>query len=696
MPPDALFRTALALFRAGQLQEALEHYDALLSQQPDHYDALSHSGLVLYRLGHFDEAAARLKSVVDRDEHAADAWCNLATAYRALHRPDEARSALHQALTIDSNLAAAWDNLASVLIETDMVEEAARVAGHAVRLSPHQAMSWYNLAIAHKNEGKLRAALAAARRANQLLPGQPILAGIQADLELECDDPAAARETLHAAVSQHTESALLNRLYGRALEATADLPAALVAYGHAHQCAPEDAGILDEYFYLAKRLCEWNIVETLRPRLFEGLEKGVTGLSPFTLLSEATTLEQQRRSAEIWSLQFPAAASEHFAARRLGRVRVGYLSADFCRHATAVLVAGLFEEHDREEFEVFGYSTGPDDQSRMRARVRSAFDEFVDARGWTAPQLARRIRDDEIDILVDLKGHTADAPTAVAALRPAPIQVSYLGYPGTTGAPWIDYLIGDSVVIPKEDATRYSEAVIELPYSYQINDRLRGVPVRREPKIAGLRDGVFVFACFNDTYKINRSVFDAWAKILQAVPHAILWLLSRRGQEAAQDRLRSEAQIRGVAPERVVFAAERDYDRYLELYLYADIFLDTWPYNGHTTASDALWAGCPVLTLLGEAFAGRVGASLLHAVGLPEMIAGSVDAYVRLAIELAGDNARVTHMRAHLEGPGRASALFNTRATTRAIEAAYRQMMLQSEPGKREGFRVASVEGCMD
>ena len=222
------------------------------------------------------------------------------------------------------------------------------------------------------------------------------------------------------------------------------------------------------------------------------------------------------------------------------------------------------------------------------------------------------------------------------------------------------------------------------------------MPVRCEPSFDGLPDGAFVFACFNDTYKINRSVFEAWAKILQAAPHAVLWLLSRRGQEASQDRLRSEAQILGVAPERIVFAAQRDYDRYLECYLYADVFLDTWPYNGHTTASDALWAGCPVLTLLGETFAGRVGASLLHAVGLPEMIAGSVDAYVRMAIELARDDARVMRLRAHLEGPGRTSALFDTGATTRAIEAAYRQVMLQSERGRREGFRVVNLDARMD
>lgn len=682
MPLDSLLEKAITLFQEGRFEGALQHYDALLSRRPSHLDALSHAGIALYRLGRFSEAAVRLESVVKLDERAADAWCNLAAAYRALHRLDDARAALHQALTIDSRFAAAWDNLASVLIETEMIEEAARVAGHAVRLSPDRAMSWYNLAIAHKNEGQWVAALSAARRANQLLPSEPVLTGIQADLELACGEPGAARDGLRAAVLQHADSALLNRLYGRALEATADLPGALSAYGRAHRLAPDDAGILDEYLYLAKRLCEWDVVEALRPHVFEGLKNGAVGLSPFNLLSEVTSRTEQRRSAEIWSSQFPAATPMQLGPRRPGRIRVGYLSADFHRHATVILAAGLFEAHDRNAFEVFGYSTGPDDRSSMRARVLGAFDQFVDARSWTAAQLARRIRDDEIDILVDLKGHTADAPSAVAALRPAPIQVSYLGYPGTTGAPWIDYLIGDAIVSPEEHAAGYSEAVVQLPHSYQINDRMRSIPVGREREADDPPEGAFVFCCFNDPYKINRIVFDAWAEILHAVPNAILWLLLRRGQEMAQERLRMQAQLRGLPPERLLFASQRDYDPYLELYLHADVFLDTWPYNGHTTASDALWVGCPVLSLKCETFAGRVGASLLSAVGLPELIVDSVGAYVALAVDLAQDPPRVKRMRAYLEGPGRDSPLFDTEASTKAIETAYRQMMLQSERGR--------------
>jgi len=530
------------------------------------------------------------------------------------------------------------------------------------------------------------------RRANELLPNEPILAGIQADLELACGESEAARDGLRAAVLQHAESALLQRLYGRALEATSDLRGALSAYGRAHRLARDDAGILDEYLYLAKRLCEWDVVDALRPNVFEALKRGMAGLSPFPLLSETTSRAQQRRSAENWSSQFPVATPMQVGPRRAGRIRVGYLSADFHRHATVILVAGLFEAHDRHAFEVFGYSTGPDDQSPMRARVLGAFDQFVDARSWTAAELARRIRDDEIDILVDLKGHTANAPSAVAALRPAPIQVSYLGYPGTTGAPWIDYLIGDAIVSPEEHAAGYSEAVVQLPNSYQINDRRRSIPAKRERQAGEPPEDTFVFCCFNDPYKINRVVFDTWAEILRAVPNAVLWLLSRRGQETVEERLRMEAQLRGLSPERLIFACQRDYEQYLALYLHAGVFLDTWPYNGHTTVSDALWAGCPVLSLQCETFAGRVGASLLCAVGLPELVVHSVGAYVALAVDLAQDCTRVTRMRAYLEGAGRGSPLFDTGATTKAIEAGYRQMMLQSERGRREGFCVSRSE----
>ncbi len=303
-------------------------------------------------------------------------------------------------------------------------------------------------------------------------------------------------------------------------------------------------------------------------------------------------------------------------------------------------------------------------------------------------RIADAIRADGVDILIDLKGHTAGAPPGVLALRPAPIQVHYLGYPGTLGAPFVDYLIGDPIVTPPDARCDYAETLVQLPHSYQINDRQRpvGAPVPRET--LGLPPGAVVLCCFNATYKINPEVMDAWARILSAVPGSVLWLLSRNDDDPAIARLRGEAAERGIDPARVHFATMRPNAEYLSLYRHADVFLDTWPYNAHTTGSDALWAGCPIVTFRGDTFPGRVAASLLTAVGVPELVARDVDGYVDLAIALARDEPRRRSLRERLESQGRASPLFDTAATTAALEAAYLNMAEQYRSRRRRPFRV--------
>ncbi len=456
------------------------------------------------------------------------------------------------------------------------------------------------------------------------------------------------------------------------------------------QLDPNYGAALSDLLFLHKQLADWSDLSALRERFLAGVSAGMPNLSPFSLLSDPSTRSQQRRCAESWSRAFPSAAE---APRRPAgdRVRIAYLSADYHQHATAVLAAGLFEQHDRSSFQVTAYSTGIDDSSPMRARLVAGFDRFVDAHGWDARRLAERIAADNIDVLVDLKGHTQAASTAVLALRPAPIQVNYLGFPGTMGAPFIDYLIGDPIVTPFEHATDYSETLVQLPMCYQINDRQRAIADPPPRADLGLPEDAFVYCCFNQSYKINPEVFDAWARILAAVPKGVLWLL---GGNPSADRavleanLAREAAARGIERERLVFAARRSNAEYLGLYRRADLFLDTWPYNAHTTASDALWAGCPVLSFLGETFAGRVAASLLTAVGLPEMIAPDVNGYIGRAVALANAEGTLARARLHLASTGRSSPLFDTAATTRALEAAYLRMVEQTQKGERAPFRV--------
>jgi len=325
----------------------------------------------------------------------------------------------------------------------------------------------------------------------------------------------------------------------------------------------------------------------------------------------------------------------------------------------------------------------------MRERLVRAFDRFVDAAGWPALRLAQAIRNDGIDILVDLKGHTEGAAPAVLALRPSPIQAHYLGYPGTLGGTLVDYLIGDDIVTPVEHAAEYAETIVRLPGSYQVNDRMRpiteSVPSRHE---LGFARSAVVLCCFNRGYKLNPEVFDAWMRILAEVPDAVLWLLTRPGDEILERNLRREMVRRGLDARRLQFAGARSNPDYLALYRVADFFLDTWPYNAHTTASDALWAGCPVLTLRGETFASRVAASLLTAVGLPELIATTIDGYVGKAVALANNPNERQRLRNHLDGPGHDSPLFDTSATTAALEAAYVAMASQYRNQVRAPIRI--------
>ena len=394
--------------------------------------------------------------------------------------------------------------------------------------------------------------------------------------------------------------------------------------------------------------------------------------APFTLVAVSQDLEEQRHAAELHVRQSKAPAPLPPVSYTHPRIRVAYLSADFHEHATAQLMARLFELHDRSQFEVIGVSYGPDDGSAMRQRLKRGFDRFVDAQTVRDPDLARALRQLEIDIAVDLKGHTAYSRMPVLAYRPAPVQATYLGYPGTSGAPYIDYVIADRVVIPPEHQRFYTEKVMYLPDSYQVNDS--GVQIaERTPSRAelGLPEHAFVFCCFNNVFKLLPAMFERWMRILTARPGSVLWLLEPH--EGAMRNLRAAARERGVDPARLLFAPRVPLAEHLARHRQADLFLDTLPYNAHTTASDALRAGLPVLTCLGNTFAGRVAASLLHAVGMPELIAPSLGDYEQMALRLSSDGTAAQKEKLARNLP--TSALFDTERTCRAIEGAFKEML---------------------
>lgn len=436
--------------------------------------------------------------------------------------------------------------------------------------------------------------------------------------------------------------------------------------------------------------CDWRGLSEQWYRARDEMRAGRPVLPAMVATALCEIPEDQLLASRILAgTRFPARAPLWNGERHQHeRIRLAYLSADFHAHATAVLTVGLFEAHDKTTFETFAISFGPDDRSSIRGRVEGAFEHFLDMRGKTDTEIAQVLRQNEIDIAVDLKGYTDDSRPAIFAQRPAPLQVNYLGFPATMGAPYIDYIIADAVTIPAEDCAHYSEAVVHLPHSYQPNDRARErpgtMPTRAE---AGLPDDAFVFCCFNNVYKITPDIFTAWMRLLQDAQGSVLWLLE--DNEAAMRNLKREASERGIAPERLIFAPRVAPDAHLARHRLADLFLDTAPYNAHTTASDALWMGLPLVTCAGRTFPSRVAASLLEAVGVPELVTHSLGEYETLARVLAHETARLAALKSKLEANRTTAPLFDTKRYTRNLESAFVTMWERHRSGRSpEGFDV--------
>ena len=443
--------------------------------------------------------------------------------------------------------------------------------------------------------------------------------------------------------------------------------------------------ILSQLVYGSRLTCDWTRLEANTAALLAALDAADDDLgaqlSPFALLAIESTPAQQLRVGRlaIQSIARHVAPLPPAGPRRPGRVRVGYLSADFANHATALLMTELIERRDTARFEVFLYSHSPVDGSGLQHRVQGAGDHFLDVSTLSDLDVAKRIRGDGIDILVDLKGHTRDSRFQLMAYRPAPVQVAFLGYPASTGADFIDYIVGDAVVTPLSHAAHYSERIAQLPHSYQPNDRRRALPERPSRLQEGLPQDAVVMCCFNQTYKISPHMLDLWARILEGAPRAVLWMLT--WTQHGHLNLSRELAARGVDLDRVFFAPKVTVEQHIARLRCADLFLDTWPCNAHTTASEALWAGVPVLTVPGETFASRVAASLVTACGLADWACTDADAYVSRAIELANEPGPLRAAQAHLDAHRTTLPLFDTERYARDYEALLMRMFEHRQQG---------------
>jgi protein O-GlcNAc transferase len=464
----------------------------------------------------------------------------------------------------------------------------------------------------------------------------------------------------------------ISALNGRAgtLAKLKRFPEALAAYGQLYAADRQNPYALGGMLVAAMQMCGWDAVEKLRPAVEAGVARGSAIVPPFLFLGFSGDPALQLHCAQnaIAEMGLPA-VPPLWRGERYGhdRLRIGYLSADYCQHPVALLIAKLIEGHDRTRFEVLGFSTGPDDGSTIRGRMAKAFDKFHDLRGQGAQESAQLIRRLEVDILVDLTGHTEGDHFAILSHRPAPVQVNWLGYPGTDGAPSLDYILADPTVAPPGHEAFFSEKIARLPDCYfpTAYDPCPPAPSRLE---AGLPEAGFVFASFNNSWKITRDVFTVWLRLLQAVPGSVLWLLD--ANDAFRDNLRRAVSGAGLDPTRLIFAPRTDPDSHLARQQLADLMLDTAPYNGHMTTSDALWAGVPLVTILGTAFAGRVAASQLQTLDVPELITASLEDYEALALALAKDPARLAALRAKLEHARTSSPLFDAERMRQNVEQA--------------------------
>lgn len=581
----------------------------------------------------------------------------------------------------------------------------------ALKRTPDDAVFWLNLAHARVKLGALEAAVLAARRALAIDPHSELAVNIATQclaaanrheetiellqtLDLEqVRDPSA-----HFALGQ--ASLALNRYqeavsaFLAALQRKPDFTLAHIHLGNVfermkmHEEAREcfktaiavggsRAELLSAMAYQALHACRWDLFDRDWSDLQEALRDGSGQAAPFQLLTMPSSRSQQLAAARArWTEccrgiePLPPAG-----ARRPGeRIRVGYATNDLFRHATAYLIAEVLERHDKTRVEVFIYSYGHDDGSDIRRRISAAAGtNFVDARQMSNRALAERIRKDDIDILVDLKGYTLGSRFGVFAYRPARVQVNYLGYPGTLGAPCYEYIIADPIVAPLEHAEDYSEKIAHLPYCYQPNDRQRRIGPRPSRAQCALPEAGFVFCSFNSCYKITPTVFDGWCRLLHEVDGSVLWLYEANDQ--AKRNLAAEAERRGIAPQRLVWAPHLPLEAHLARLQLADLALDTLPVNAHTTASDAVWAGVPMITTTGECFASRVAASVLRAAGLPELVARDAVAYEQMALDLALRPERLREIRERLTASRASCALFDSQGTTRDLEALYERML---------------------
>ena len=647
---ETLFLSAEIAAARAEPDRALQVFRKVLELQPDHAPAHYKCGNLLKDRQQMEAALASYDKAIALDPRYAHAFCNRGVVLERLGRWDAALESYDRAISLTPADALAHYNRAAVLRQLARREEAIASYTQAIAVNPDYFQAYCNRGILF----------------NEMLRWDEALADFDRAIDLKPDHAEFYLNKAH----------LLARMKRY-------LPA-IASFDRAIALKADSRYALGGRQYAKMNVCDWSNLPADAHRLASGIEAGELVSPPVPILVVVDSVPLHYKAAQLWvqeehrpSNELPAISQR----LRPGKTRIGYFSCDFHEHPVSMLMAEVIETHDRSNYEVSAFSYGPDSQDDMRKRLRRAFDRFIDVRGKSDRDIALLAREMGIDVAVDLTGHTGDCRPGIFALRAAPLQVNYLGYPGTMGADYIDYVIADATVVPEAHERYYAEKILRLPNSFLPHDSSRAIAstVYSRDKL-GLPSSGFVFCCFNNGYKITPEVFAGWMRILARVPNSVLWL--SQNNEAATDNLRREAVRCAVDAERLVFAKRMDSPaEHLARHRAADLFLDTRPYNAHATAINALWAGLPVLTLPGEGFASRVAASLLKAVQLPELIATSAANYEDMAVHMAENPQFHAGIKARLAQNRAGAPLFDTRRFTRHLETGYSRILERFQAG---------------
>ena len=629
----------------------------------------------LYQQRKYREVLSRASELTKQYQNEFGLFNMLGAASHAIGLREEAIENYRKAVSIKPDYATGHNNLGVIYKDLGRFEDAIASLKTALRINPGYADSYYNLGIAFKDLGRHREAIESFKKALQINPDHAEAHNNLGSVFKYLNRHEAAKECLEKALRLKPENAEIHYNLANALQVLGQHKEAIGNYNKALEINPGLVSALAQKLYEEATICDWSELEDLKQALSE-LGISTAAVPPFTLLSFEDAPEHHLKRAKNYAREkYSGWALPEIGRCQItpGRLRIGYFSADFHNHATMHLMARLFELHDKDRFSIHAYSYGPDRDDEMRERLIHAVDVFHDVRTLDDKEIAQLARKEGINIAVDLKGYTTDTRSGIFAYRAAPIQVNYLGYPGSMGAPFIDYIIADPTVIPEESGKFYSEKIIYLPHTYQVNDNTKEISEKAFAREElGLPEDGFVFCCFNNNYKIGPGEFAIWTRLLQKVEGSVLWLL--KSNEWAEQNLKSEVQKRGVDPGRLVFAGRMGLAEHLARHRLADLFLDTFTYNAHTTASDALWAGLPVLTKAGRGFPARVAASLLTAIDLPELVTTTKEDYENLALELATNPQRLRGIKAKLAANRSTKPLFNSELFTEHLEQAYQNI----------------------